>query len=61
MNKTVKMIMLVAGIVLLVYGIYTVIAPETSFSLGSLSMEAQDNTKSYITIAIGIGALTLSF
>ena len=61
MNKTVKMIMLVAGIVLLVYGIYTVIAPEASFSLGSLSMEAQDNTNAYITIAIGIGALTLSF
>ena len=48
MNKSVKMILLVVGIGLLVYGIYTLIAPEASVSLGGLSMEAQDNTNSYI-------------
>tara|TARA_R110000868_G_scaffold160472_4_gene390121 strand:+ start:43 stop:246 length:204 start_codon:yes stop_codon:yes gene_type:complete len=61
MNKSVKMILLVVGIGLLVYGIYTLIAPEASVSLGGLSMEAQDNTNSYITIALGLGALAISF
>ena len=61
MNKSVKMILLVAGVVLLGYGIYTLIAPEASVSLGGFSMEAQDNTNAYITIALGIGALVLSF
>ncbi|NNC49281.1 MAG: hypothetical protein HKO01_01960 [Flaviramulus sp.] len=61
MNKTVKMILLVVGIGLLTYGIYTLIAPEASVSLGGMSMEAQDNSNSYITIALGLGALALSF
>ncbi|WP_185956511.1 hypothetical protein [Changchengzhania lutea] len=45
MNKTVKQILLVVGIVLLGYGIYTLIAPEASVSFGGLSVEAQDNTQ----------------
>lgn len=61
MNKTVKTILLIAGIALLGYGIYTLIAPEASVSLGGLSMEAQDNTNSYITIGLGIIALAVSF
>ena len=61
MNKSVKTILLVVGIGLLGYGIYTLIAPEASVSIGGLSMEAQDNTNSYITIALGLGALALSF
>ncbi len=60
MNKTAKMILLVVGIVLLGYGIYTLIAPEASVSLGGMSVEAQDNTNSYITIAIGVVAVALS-
>jgi hypothetical protein len=61
MNKSVKMILLVVGIGLLGYGVYTLISPEASVSIGSLSMVAQDNTNSYITIALGLGALALSF
>lgn len=61
MNKNVKLILLVVGIVLVVYGIYTMIAPEASVSLGGLSVEAQDNTDSYITIALGLVAIALNF
>lgn len=60
MNKTVKMILLIVGIVLIGYGIYTLIAPEASVSVGGLSVEAQDNKESYITIALGIVAAGLS-
>ena len=61
MNKTVKMILLIVGIVLIGYGIYTLIAPEASVSVGDISVEAQDNTDAYITIGLGIVAAALSF
>jgi hypothetical protein len=61
MNKSIKTVLLVAGIVLVAYGVYTMIAPEASIGIGDFSIEAQDNTNSYITIALGIGALAVSF
>ncbi|MFD1162668.1 hypothetical protein [Hwangdonia seohaensis] len=61
MNKSVKMILLIVGIVLIGYGIYTLIAPEASVSIGGFSLEAQDNTNSYITIALGLVAIALNF
>jgi hypothetical protein len=61
MNKSIKIILLVAGVVLLGYGIYTLIAPETSIGIGDLSIETQDNTNSYITIGLGLVAVVLSF
>ena len=60
MNKSVKTILLVVGIVLLAYGIYTMIAPEASVGIGDMSIEAQDNTNAYITIALGLVAVILS-
>ncbi len=60
MNKSVKSILLIAGIILLGYGIYTLIAPEASISIGDMSLEAQDNTNSYVTIGLGLLALVLS-
>ena len=60
MNKSVKTILLVVGIVLLAYGIYTMVAPEASVGIGEMSIEAQDNTNSYITIALGLVAVVLS-
>lgn len=60
MNKTVKMILLIVGVVLIGYGIYTLVAPEASVSVAGLSVEAQDNKESYITIALGIAAVGLS-
>lgn len=57
MNKSVKTILLVVGVVLLGYGIYTMITPEASVSIGDFGIEAQDNTNAYITIGLGIVAL----
>ncbi|OUR91435.1 hypothetical protein A9Q87_10785 [Flavobacteriales bacterium 34_180_T64] len=61
MNKTVKTILLIVGVVLIGYGIYTMIAPEASVSVGSVSVEAQNNNDSYITIGLGLAAIVLSF
>lgn len=61
MNKTIKTVVLVAGIVILGYGIYTLIQPEAQVSIGDVALvKAQDNTNSYITMAIGIVAIALS-
>ncbi|QOD59842.1 hypothetical protein H9I45_10830 [Polaribacter haliotis] len=55
MNKSIKTVLLVAGLILLGYGIYTMIQPEAQVSIGDLDLvKAQDNTNSYITIALGI-------
>lgn len=61
MNKSVKTILLVVGVILLGYGIYTLIMPEASLDLGILKVEEQDNTNAYITIALGIIALGVFF
>jgi nitric oxide reductase large subunit len=60
MNNTVKMILLIVGVILVGYGIYNLIAPEASMDLGVLSAEVQDNNDSYITIALGLVAIVLS-
>lgn len=57
MNKTIKLIFLVAGVALLVYGIYLLIIPETSVDLGIVNIEAQDNKNAYITIGLGLVSL----
>lgn len=60
MNKSIKTILVVAGVVILGYGIYTMIQPETQISIGDIDiLSAQDNTNSYITIAIGIVAIAV--
>ena len=61
MNKTVKVVLLVAGVVLTVYGIYKLVSPEAAVSIGDFSIEAQDNKDAYITIGLGLAALLLSF
>jgi hypothetical protein len=61
MNKSIKMILLVVGVILVGYGIYTLVAPEASVGIGDLSIEAQDNDNSYITIALGLASVALSF
>lgn len=60
MNKTVKTVLLIVGVVLIGYGIYTMIAPEASVSVGDIGFEAQDNTNSYITITLGVVVLLAS-
>ncbi|RSC95583.1 hypothetical protein [Tenacibaculum singaporense] len=60
MSKTYRSMLLIAGIVILAYGVYTLFQPETQVSVGSLDLVKQDNTGSYITIAMGIIAIGLS-
>lgn len=61
MNKTVKTILLVVGMVLLIYGMYRLITPEVSIGIGDLRIEAQDNTDAYTTIGLGLIAIVLGF
>jgi hypothetical protein len=61
MNKTIKTVLLILGVILLVYGIYTMITPETQVSIGKLDLlKVQDNTSSYIVIGAGLVAIVLS-
>lgn len=58
MKNTLKIVLLVLGIVLVVYGLYTLITPEVSLQAGPLKVEAQgDNTQAYAMIGLGILAL----
>lgn len=58
MKNTLKFVLLILGIFLIVYGLYTLISPEVSLQAGPLKVEAQgDNTQSYAMI--GFGILTL--
>ena len=61
MNKTIKMILLIAGVGLLGYGIYQLVIPETSLDLGFIDIETQDNKNAYITIVLGLVALAIGF
>lgn len=61
MNKTIKTILMVVGLVLVVYGIYKMITPEASIDIGIAKVEAQDNQDAYITIGLGLAALVLGF
>ncbi len=56
-----KSILKFLELALLGYGIYTQVAPEASVRIGGMSVEAQDNTDSYMTIGLGILALGVSF
>lgn len=61
MNKNIKVVLLIIGIILLAYGIYTMVIPETQISIGDVDLiNVQDNTNSYITIALGLVAVVLS-
>ena len=61
MNRAIKTILLVIGVILLAYGIYTMVVPETKISIDDLNLiEAPDNTTAYITIILGIVTVALS-
>ena len=58
MSNTLKYSLLVLGVVLVVYGLYTLVIPEVSVEAGPLKVEAQgDNTQSYAMIGLGILSL----
>ena len=61
MNKTIKSLLLIIGLVLTGYGIYLLITPETKVAIGKVSLfEAQENTNAYITLGLGIAAIAIS-
>lgn len=58
MNKSIKLILVVAGTMLLVYGIYIFLAPEALVRIGSLDViKTQNNNNAYLTIGIGLTLL----
>ncbi len=58
MNNVLKFVLLIIGLGLVGYGIYTLVTPEFSIDAGPLQVEAQgDNTQSYAMIAFGILSL----
>lgn len=58
MNNTLKIVLLVVGLLLVIYGLYTLFTPEVSMQAGPLKIEAQgDNTQSYAMIGLGVLAL----
>ena len=58
MKNTLKIVLLILGILLIGYGLYTLITPEVSLQAGPLKVEAQgDNTQSYAMVGLGILAL----
>ena len=60
MQKTTQGILLLVGIILIGYGIYTIITPEASVDLGIVEAEIQDNNDAYTTIGLGIASVVLS-
>jgi hypothetical protein len=59
MNKTIKFIILLAGLVVTLYGIYQIISPEASVDIGIAEFESQDNKNSFITTGFGIVLLLI--
>ena len=58
MNNVLKISLLVIGIGLVGYGLYTLIFPEVSLEAGPITVEAQgDNTQSYAMMGFGLLAL----
>lgn len=58
MNNTLKIVLLVIGVALIGYGLYTLITPEVSLEAGPLNVQVQgDHTQSYAMIGLGILSL----
>ncbi|HSM62946.1 MAG TPA: hypothetical protein VK833_03305 [Gillisia sp.] len=58
MNNTLKIVLLIVGVVLVGYGLYTLVTPEVAFEAGPIKVQAQgDHTQSYAMIGLGILSL----
>ncbi len=60
MDKIVKTLLILSGLVLTAYGVYKVIAPEATVDIGIAEFNSQDNKKAYISLAVGIAILVIS-
>ncbi|MDE0537030.1 hypothetical protein [Tenacibaculum sp. L6] len=61
MNKTIKLILIVIGVVLTLYGVFKIVSPETSVDIGIAEFTEQNNKDAYITLGLGIVVLLVSF
>lgn len=61
MNKIIKTLLIIAGIILIGYGIYKIISPEATVDIGIAEFNSQNNNNAYITLGIGIATLMVSF
>jgi len=60
MHKAIQAILLVVGVFLIGYGLYSMITPEASIDLGIVEAEIQDNNNAYINMGFGLAAIVLS-
>ena len=61
MNKSLKTLLIVVGIALIAYGLYTMFSPDAVIDAGPISIEASDNSVSTQTIVVLVlGALALA-
>ena len=60
MHKTIQAILLVVGVFLIGYGLYSMITPEASVDLGIVEAEIQDNNNAYVNMGFGLTAIILS-
>lgn len=61
MNNTIKIILIIVGLALIIYGGYELVTPEASVDLGIVEFESQNNNNAYISIGIGVVILIASF
>jgi hypothetical protein len=58
LKNVLRIVLLIVGVLLVVYGFYTLFTPEVVMQAGPLKVEAQgDKTQSYAMIGLGILAL----
>ena len=59
MQNSLKTVLLIVGVILVGYGLYTAFAPETIIDAGPLQVQSKSGltTQSVITIALGVVAL----
>lgn len=60
MDKIIKTLLIISGLVLTAYGVYKVIAPEATVDIGIAEFSSQDNKKAYISLAVGVAILVIS-
>ena len=60
MDKIIKTLLIISGLVLTAYGVYKVIAPEATVDIGIAEFNSQDNKKAYISLAVGVVILIIS-
>jgi hypothetical protein len=60
MHKAIQAILLVVGVFLIGYGLYSMITPDASVDLGIVEAEIQDNNNAYINMGFGLAAIVLS-